>query len=343
MKHAKDPYSLLGLGPTASLEEVKRAYRRLAMRWHPDRNPSAAAESEFKRIRAAYELILDPQRYAQWQQEAASGKAAPDEAAVSPSPAEDHFQTLVLSLEEAAQGCVKPIELVRSSRCTPCHGSGRVKLNHSVFCSLCKGVGSLRSAGRGTRTCDGCDGRGYLREADCEECSGSGWRKKSRTLSVKVPPGIVQGERLRLARQARNGPEGEAAAGDLYLEIRLAPHPLFELQERELHCRVPVSIFRLLCGGELAVPTVNGSTLLELQPYPEHGLDYCCAGQGFPKKHGRGASDLFVHLCPVYPQQLGAKERALLERLEHSVNADPKLRAAELGAWIALMEERAGR
>lgn len=345
MNFPKDPFATLGLHQAASLEEVRRAYRRLAMRWHPDRNPTATAEAEFKRIKAAYELILDPQRYAQWQQERPSADAAAEqEPAEAAATGDDLTQTLVLSLEEAAHGCVKNIELARSSRCSPCHGSGRVQHTHSQPCAQCNGVGRVRGDSRGTRLCEGCGGRGYLRESACPECAGSGWRKKLRTLSVKVPAGVTHGERLRLARQVRHGPEGEGAAGDLYLEIRLAAHPLFELNGRDLQCTVPLSIFQLLGGGgQIEVPTLHGSSMLDLLPFPAHGLDYRLPAQGFPKKHGRGAGDLIVHLRPVYPSHLAAKDKALLDRLQASLLGDLEQRAPELAAWTERLRENQKR
>lgn len=339
MKQTHDPFSALGLHRSASLEEVKRAYRRLAMRWHPDRNTSTAAENEFKRIKAAYELITDPQRHAQWQQSDESAEAAAQDAPRG----DDLTQALTLTLEEAAHGCVKSIDLTRSSRCSPCQGSGKVQHTHSVPCTRCNGIGRVRGDSRGTRLCEGCAGRGYLRETDCAECAGSGWRKKQRTLSVKVPAGIMHGERLRLARQARHGPEGEDAAGDLYLEIRLASHALFELQQRDLHCTVPVSIFRLMSGGQIDVPTLDGSCGLDVQPYPGHGLDYRLSARGFPKKHGRGAGDLILHLQPVYPAQVSAKDRALLDRLEAALAADLQQRAPELAVWAERLREQQNR
>ncbi len=340
MKPSDDPYTLLGLHRGASLEEVKRAYRRLAMRWHPDRNLTSEAEGEFKRIKAAYELILDPERYAQWLATDASSPPPDDEDEDGPEPpGADLTQTLILSLEEAARGCVKSVELSRSSRCGPCHGSGRVRHNHSVPCPQCNATGRIRGEGWQSRKCEGCGGRGYLRETECEACAGSGWRKKQRTLSVKVPPGTIQGERLRLARQAHHSPDGEKASGDLYLEIRLAKHSLFEMEGRDLHCTVPVSIFRLLGGGKMDVPTLSGSTVLDLQPFPGHGLDYRIHGQGFPKKRG-GAGDLVVHLEPVYPQNLSEKERALLDKLDQALHQNPAQSAPELAAWEARMRER---
>ena len=343
MKQSDDPFTLLGLPPTASLEDVKQAYRRLAMRWHPDRNTSAAAESEFKRIKAAYELVLDPQRYAQWQQARAAFTASAAHQAPATPPGDDVTQTLILTLEEAAHGCIKSIELGKSTRCSPCHGSGRVQHTHSLPCTQCNGIGRVRGDSQGSRLCEGCGGRGYLRETVCTECAGNGWRKKLRTLSVKVPPGILHGERLRLARQARHGTEGESSAGDLYLEIRLAKHALFELQQRDLHCTLPLSIFRLLHGGRIDVPTLNGSTVLDLLHYSGDSADYRLPAQGFPKKHGRGAGDLIVHLTPVYPQRFNAKERDWLERLDTSLANDLEQRAPPLAAWAERLREAHNR
>jgi molecular chaperone DnaJ len=344
MKKSDDPYALLGLHSAASLEEVKGAYRRLAMRWHPDRNPSAAAESEFKRIKEAYELILDPPRYRQWQQTQTSAATAKHN--TQPEPAatgDDVTQTLTLTLEEAAQGCSKSVELVRNTRCTPCHGSGRVQHTHSIPCTQCNGIGRVRGDNRGSRLCEGCGGRGYLRESECAECAGSGWRKKLRTLSVKVPPGILHGERLRLARQARHGTESEGTAGDVYLEVRLAQHALFELQQRDLHCTIPVSIFRLLSGGKIDVPTLSGSATLELLPFTGQAADYCLPAHGFPKKHGRGAGDLFLHVQPVYPSRISTQDRTLLEHMEVSLNENLEKLAPPLADWAIRLRKHKNR
>lgn len=158
-----------------------------------------------------------------------------------------------------------------------------------------------------------------------------------------MPSGILHGERLRLARQARHGPEDGSTVGDLYLEIRLAAHTLFELRERDLHCTVPVSIFQLLGGGCLDVPTLHGGSTLDLLPYPGHGLDYRLPAKGFPKKHGRGSGDLVVHLQPIYPSHLGTKDKALLDRLQASLAGDLEQRAPELAAWAERLRENQKR
>lgn len=345
MNRSNDPFTVLGLRRHASLEEVKRAYRRLAMRWHPDRNASAAAENEFKRIKEAYERILDPGYFASTAS-AGSDAPEPDSEAAEEGGApgsDDVTETLTLTLEEAALGCVKSIDLTRSNRCKTCHGAGKVQHRNSVPCPQCSGCGRSRGDSRGARLCEACAGRGYLRETACVACAGSGWRKALRTLSVKVPVGILAGERLRLARQARQGADGERGetpSGDLYLEIRLATHSLFVLQQRDLRCEVPVSLFRLLCGGMVEVPTLRGTTMLEVLPYPAHGLEYRLPGQGFPKKHGRGAGDLLLTLLPVYPQHLTVRDKALLERLDTALTGDLPQRAPALAAWAERLREQ---
>lgn len=347
MTFPHDPFIVLGLHRDASREEVKRAYRRLAMRWHPDRNPSAAAESEFKRVKAAYDLILDPQAYAEWraaQQRPADSAPPPDAAPNAPEPgAADLTQRLDLSLEEAAHGCQKTVTLGRSTRCQHCAGSGRIHHTHSIPCAQCSGCGRVRGERGATRVCAGCAGRGYLREAACSECAGSGWQTHMRALDVRVPAGVLDGERLRLARQAKAA--GDGAAGDLYLELRIAAHPLFALHGRDLHCTVPLSIFRLLLGGAIDVPTLDGLATLDLPPgaSPESAAsaELRLPGRGFPKKHGRGAGDLVVRLQPVYPSKLGAADAKLLEKLEGSLCGDLARCAPELAEWEALLAELA--
>ncbi len=332
-----NPFTVLGVAQEASLDEVRRAYRRLAMHWHPDRNPSAAAGSEFKRVHAAYELLLDPQRLAEWRQAQAAGVAAAGAAAGKTG--EDLTQALTLTLEEAAQGCRKEIELWQRLGCSSCRGRGRVQHNHSVPCPLCSGCGRVARAGGGTSRCDGCAGRGYLRETACPDCAGSGWVEEARTLSVSVPAGLVDGERLRLARQAPLAP-GDAIAGDLYLEIRLAEHPLFVLQGRDLHCQVPVSVFRWLCGGCIEVPTLRGTSRLELPACAPPLAEQRLPGLGFPDKRQATAGDLVLHLQRIYPQDVGSDDLALLETLETRLAVDLGRRAPQLAAWALQMRAR---
>ncbi|HRL75587.1 MAG TPA: DnaJ C-terminal domain-containing protein [Candidatus Accumulibacter phosphatis] len=341
MTICEDPFAVLGVAREASREEIKRAFRRLAMRWHPDRNPSQAATGEFERVHAAYELLLDDERLAAWRtsQQAAATAAAGSRAEVG----DDLVQSLVLSLEQAASGCRSKVDLLQRVRCSSCAGSGRVQHNHSVPCPACSGCGRVVRGGGRTGRCDTCGGRGYLRETVCTVCAGTGWRDERRSLEVSVPPGLLAGERLRLARQAPLPPGDELKiAGDLYLEISLAAHELFVLRGLDLHCRVPVSIFRLLCGGRVEVPTLGGTMWVELPPWSPLAGGHRLAGQGFPGKAERAAGDLVVYPEAINPHTAAREDRQLLDLLELRLAGELEQRAPQLAYWQLLMRARRG-
>jgi len=329
----QNPYEILGLAPGAPLAEVKRAFRKLAMTWHPDRNPTGQAEERFKLINAAYELILDPQRYADWLAEHAA--APPEE-----NPEVEAID-LELSLEEAAFGCTRTLSLNVDTPCATCAGSGKQQHAHSVACEDCGGVGRVRH-GRGTAKCHACNGRGYVRISRCADCDGSGSHSTERHLQVRIPPGTLAGDRLRLARQGRRK-AADTKVTDLFLHIRLAPHPLFTLHGRDLHSEVPVSVFQLLLGGEIEIPTLRGTQTIELAPVPRHDLAYRFEGLGYPGKHGRRGGDLHCRLQPVYPDCPDHADRQLLTRLQRSTLAELAERAPELAAWEECLETRRHR
>lgn len=335
----QNPYEILGLEPGAPLAEVKRAFRKLAMTWHPDRNPAGHAEEHFKLINAAYELILDPQRYADWLAEhaAAPPKEKPEAAAEPDAETID----LELSLEEAAFGCTHTLKLDVDTPCPTCAGSGRQQHAHSVACEDCGGVGRVRH-GRSTAKCHACNGRGYVRVSRCADCQGRGSHNSERRLEVRIPPGTLAGDRLRLARQGKRG-AADTKAADLFLHIRLTPHPLFTLHGRDLHCEVPVSVFQLLLGGAIEIPTLRGTQMIELIPPPRHDSVYRLDGLGYPGKHGRRGGDLHCRLQPVYPACPDHADRQLLNRMQRSTLARLAERAPELAAWEECMEARRRR
>lgn len=343
-----DPFNVLGLSRTASPTEVKRAFRRLAMHWHPDRNATREAEERFKQIKAAYELILDPERLAAWDakenQARTANEASRKKKTANPSPEDANTSTdtdaaassdtshitLHLELEEAAFGCTKTIRLLSEHPCAECHGRGQHEHSHSLPCSDCHGVGHIRS-GRTSHACTTCAGRGYVRITRCSVCDGSGWKKEIRHLEVRIPAGMLPGERLRLARQYH--PREGAPVSDLFIAIAIHPHPLLSLEGCHLECSVPVSIFRLLHGGEIEIPTLGGTQFIPLNAYPAHPLEYLLPGLGYPGRHGRAAGHLHVHLRAVYPSSLDEAERKLLARLDKAMQAQAAHIAPELAAW----------
>jgi molecular chaperone DnaJ len=330
----RDPYALLGVNSDATSAEIKRAFRRLAMEWHPDRNPSRDAEERFKQIKAAYELVLDPERLAEWRATRATASAT--------SASTDEAPNLLLSieLEEAASGCTRTISLATDAHCSACAGSGKIEHLQSIACSSCKGVGKVRG-GRHSSTCQLCGGRGYVRISPCGECAGRGWLRSERSLQVRIPAGIQPGERLRLARQHR--PHAGKPAEDLYVTLEFLPHPFFKLDGRDLLCTVPVNIFRLLHGGVIDVPTLSGMHPLDIEPYPQHGLDYRIPGLGYPGRHGRGAGIMKINLQPVFPsrpQELSDTDRKLLLRLEKAMLNEQSRQAPELSEWQQKLRTR---
>jgi molecular chaperone DnaJ len=335
----RDPFVILGLSRGASAEEVKRAYRRQAMRWHPDRNPTRETEEQFKSIKAAYELLLDAGRRHEWESKhpADTGMDADHS---------DHgddgeaFEIMVhLDLEEAAAGCTRTIALAARHPCDDCQGQGHIEHRTSVACAICRGVGQVRS-GRSSTPCGACKGRGYVRKTACPRCTGNGWIATERQIQVRIPAGTQPGERLRLPRQHRphDGP-----AGDLFVIVAFHTHPFFTLDGKDLHCDVPVNLFRLLHAGPLTVPTLTGMQEITIEPYPGQGLDYCLPGLGYPGRHGRGAGQLCLHLRPVFPQHLSDAERKLLLRLEKAMLGDLVTRAPELAAWERKLRHRQSR
>ena len=344
-----DPFKTLGLAWGAGAEEAKRAYRRLVMQWHPDRNPAPEAEETFKRIKAAFELVSDPLRFAEWQREREQERQgdtgrAPEEARAGASEEDGGAEgyegepapEVSLSLEEAAFGCEKEVAVERRATCNTCGGSGEVQFGRSQPCRHCSGCGRLRDPKGTTVVCGHCHGKGFTARDTCRSCDGLGLEIRRQIFQVKVPAGVRSGDRIRLAGRAGQG----GAAADLILHIVLAPHELFELQDRDLHCRVPVSIFRLLAGGSLEVPTLAGSEFIELKPWSAHGLDYCLTGHGFPGRGRRRAGDLRVSLEPVHPRPGSAVARELLEGLEALLQDDLAAWAPELESFQEKMARR---
>ncbi|HPP46262.1 MAG TPA: DnaJ C-terminal domain-containing protein, partial [Accumulibacter sp.] len=260
---------------------------------------------------------------------------------VSPpvTPRYDCTQILPLTLEEAAFGCNKSIELTHRVRCDHCRGSGIIEHQNSIPCSICSGCGRIPRAGGRTGICSGCGGHGYLRQSACPHCAASGWGNDLRTLAVSVPPGMREGERLRLAGQAPLPPDVDMAEGDLYLEIKFVAHPLFVAEGKDLLCEVPVSVFRLLAGGAVEVPTLQGLAVVDLPPYSQPSLEFRLAGLGLPGKHEHDpAGNLVVHFECVYPNCPAGDELVQLSRLDQVLQDGCQQRAPSLAAWLGQLQ-----
>jgi molecular chaperone DnaJ len=322
-----DPYSVLGLAPDAGPAELKNAYRRLAMRWHPDRNTDPLATERFKAIRAAYEQLVTVDG-----PEEAKTREPEDNAGETVAKAADIRLNLEISLEEAAAGCRRILDYTRGKACPTCNGSGEAGMTRTRFCEACHGSGRVRDAKRVLVSCAACTGRGFFSERICPECSGSGREIAGASLEITVPPGMLPGDELRLAGQGE-AVSDELAAGDLFLTIIIRSHPLFQLQGRDIHFSMPASALALLAGGEIQLPAPGGPISVMLEAGSPAARDLCLAGQGFPGRGKHPAGDLVAHLRPVFPATLGARQRKLLRQANAALLDDAEVSLPEIAAW----------
>lgn len=344
-----DAHRLLGLEPGADERAIKRAFRRLAMRWHPDRNSDPAAHEHFKALRAAYERLLAALRQdhlaGAWGEEGTARDGADDgreaEAAEEPGVPRgaDRSQRFELSLEEACLGCEKLVEVVDDTVCDVCGGRGEELLALTRLCAACHGSGRLRSRG-GLVRCGACGGRGYLNKADCTACYGSGRRQARTRVAVTVPAGIRGGDELRLAGKGAPSAVAGGRPGDLLLCVVLAPHPLFRLDGNDIVVRRPLSALRLLLGGELKVPRPGGVCRVVLEPGAASARLLRIEGEGFPGRRGEATGALVVELVPVLPEAADHDLRPLIERLEAALARDPGRHLPEVARWEARWLDR---
>jgi molecular chaperone DnaJ len=340
---ASNYYELLGVGRDASDNDLKRAYRQLAMQCHPDKNPGdKAAEERFKQISEAYTVLSDPEKRAHYDRfgTAPGGASGGGFEAGFGTLFEDIFENffsgggrgrrtraargedlqyeLKITLEEAAAGMETKVQLPRLEACEACRGSGAAPGTQRSTCETCRGQGQVRfNQGFLTvaRPCPKCHGEGEINTHPCRECRGEGRRRAERLLNIKIPAGIEDGMQLRLSNEGSSGVHG-GPTGDLYVLVRIREHGIFVRSGADLLCELPVSFTNLALGTEIEVPLLDGQETLKI-PAGTQPLEILrLRGKGMPHLRGRGRGDACYRLILEVPQKLNAKQREALDAFE---------------------------
>ncbi|HEY8428608.1 MAG TPA: molecular chaperone DnaJ [Sandaracinaceae bacterium] len=362
----RDYYEVLGVQRDAGPEEIKKAYRRLAMKYHPDRNPNdPEAEAKFKEAKEAYEVLSDSSKRAAYDRFGHAGVEAGgagfgggfgpgdpfsdifDEVFGSIFGAGARSRTqmyrgadlrydLELTLEQAVFGDTVEIDIPSRVACETCDGTGAAPGTRRVTCATCKGHGQVRMQ-QGfisiQQTCPACRGAGTRVEKPCPDCSGSGIVRKLRTLSVKVPPGVDNGDRIRLAREGEPGRNG-GPSGDLYVEIHVKPHPIFTRDGQNLSCEVPISFATAALGGTVEVPTLDGTIVLKVPPETQSGKVFCVKGKGVRSLRSPGSGDLFCRVQVETPVNLTSEQKKMLRRFDESIRGGGERHSPRARRWF---------
>jgi molecular chaperone DnaJ len=368
----RDYYEILGVEKTADDAALKSAFRKLAMQFHPDKNPgNAEAERKFKEINEAYQILSDPQKrgaYDRFGHQAFEGGGGggpggfgPDFASSMSDIFEDLFgdvfggggqrrggqrgrergadlrYNLEITLEEAFAGKNSTIKVPTSIQCDSCNGTGAKPGSKPKTCATCGGAGRVRSV-QGffamERTCPTCNGRGEVIDDPCKACSGAGRVTRERTLSVNVPAGVEDGTRIRLAGEGEAGMRG-APAGDLYIFLGVKPHGFYSRDGADLFCRVPISMVAAALGTEIKVPTLDGKeALVKIPEGTQSGKQFRLRGKGMPVLRSREVGDLYVQAVVETPQKLTKRQRELLEEFERGSSSETSPESAGFFAKV---------
>lgn len=363
----KDYYEVLGVNKDASEEEIKKAYRKLAMKYHPDRNPdNPKAEDQFKEAKEAYEMLSDDQKRAAYDQ---YGHAGVDPSMGAGAGAgfggfgdafgdifgdifgggrggqrsnvyrgADLRYNMEVSLEDAARGTETKIRIPVQSSCETCNGTGAKSGKSPVTCTTCNGHGQVRMQ-QGffsvQQTCPKCHGTGKIikDEDQCGTCHGAGRVKQNKTLSVKIPAGVDEGDRIRLSGEGEAGVNG-GPTGDLYVVIHIKPHAIFQREGGNLHCEMPISFTTAALGGEIEVPTLGGSAKMKIPAETQTGGVFRLRGKGIKPLRASEHGDLMVHVVVETPVKLTEHQKKLLKEFDASTQADAGKHSPKNKSWV---------
>jgi molecular chaperone DnaJ len=373
----RDYYTTLGVNRDAGDEDIKKAYRRLAMKHHPDRNPDKGSEDKFKEAKEAYEILSDARKRAAYDQyghagvDPSAGFGAAGARGAGPEGfggfadafgdifgeifgsgggrgrgngvyrGADLRYNLELSLEEAARGTEAKIRIPAMESCATCHGSGAKPGTQAKTCPTCNGQGQVRvSQGFFSiqQTCPQCHGTGKIIPEPCATCGGVGRVKKQKTLSVKIPAGVDQDDRIRLGGEGESGLNG-GPPGDLYVVVGLKPHPVFQRETNDLHCEMPISFATSALGGEIEIPTLDGQAKIKIPAETQSGQVFRLRGKGIKGVRSHAHGDLFCHVAIETPVHLTARQKELLREFEQINAEDPGVHNPRAKNWFDRVRE----
>jgi molecular chaperone DnaJ len=346
----RDYYDILGVGRDADDQQIKSAYRKLALQHHPDRNPdNPDAEERFKEAAEAYSVLTDGQKRAAYDRFGHAG--VPSAAQNFDSNAfadfgdilgdffglgdmlgggrrrtraqrgEDVRYDLEIGFEEGVFGMTAEIQVPRMEACDRCNSTGAEPGSGSATCPTCNGRGQIlyqQSFLSVRRTCHTCGGRGQIVRNPCRQCHGQGFRQVVRKLKVNIPAGVDDGNRLRLAQEGQPGANG-GPSGDLYVVLKVREHPFFERHENDLHCTIPINLGQAALGAEIDVPTLEEPHRLKIPEGTQNGAQFRLRHKGVPSVNGAGRGDLYVHMSVKVPSKLTREQRKLFEQLRDTL------------------------
>jgi molecular chaperone DnaJ len=351
----RDYYEVLGVTRTSTEAEIKSAYRKLALQFHPDRNPNnPEAEEKFKECSEAYTVLADSEKRARYDRfgHAAVGGAAGSSGFEGAVDLQDIFgdifgfgdmfgggrrrsraqrgadlrEDLTLQFEEAVFGVTKQVQLRRHEECETCEGSGVAPGKQPITCRACGGSGQMRYQ-QGffsiSRTCGTCNGAGKLIADPCNGCRGHGRVTRERTVTVKVPAGVEEGARILYSNEGEAGVFG-GPPGDLYVVLHVREHSFFEREGKDLYCTLPVSFSQAALGAEIQVPTLEGEQAIKIPEGTQTGSRFKLKGKGAPVLNGHGRGDLFVDVKVQTPTKLNKRQRELLQELHGTISHENK-------------------
>lgn len=352
----RDYYEILAVGRTATPDEIKSAYRKAALKWHPDRNPKEkeTAEEKFREATEAYSVLSDAKKRSAYDRFGHAGVSGAGGAGVNQSIYEE-FQDIFgdffgfeeifgragggrarsqrgadlrydmrLTFEEAAFGLTTKIRIPRQDLCHLCKGTGAKPGTSSTPCETCKGRGQLHYQ-QGffsiSRTCPACQGSGQTIKEKCPECRGRGRVEQTRTIDVRIPPGVDSQTRIRVAGEGEQGANG-APPGDLYIILEVKDHPFFERRGADLYCTIPISFSQSALGAEISVPGLVSDERLSIPEGTQTGSIFRLKGKGLPDPHGGGKGDLYVSVRVITPAKLTRDQRRLLQELGETLQVE---------------------